>query len=353
MLDYTANAVAYWPVGSTRATFQALDGDADEKVSELLAADGDALPDEVVEDFWGRVEQNLRDGRIRLIFVADDIPRELRRIIEFLNEQMSRAEVLGVEIKQYVNSDGGLRTLVPRVISKTVAAEDIKRPSSPRTTHRWDHESFITAVKNESGNEASVIAESIYEWAKRRSTVGWEGGANASMLIRIPGASRSAFVLYASGRIDLYFAYLEETGGVFAQPDLRSDLLARLNSAVSASLDPASASGFTKLSACPAPEPRCGGEVHSGLGLGIRCNRISAGRESWNGASCRPLTGQRSTPRPTSWGSLSAGTSRTWNARRSRATLKGPSALTPCWTVWPTADSCTSSDSLRNGPLRG
>ena len=38
---------------------------------------------------------------MRLLFVADQIPKELRRIIEFLNEHMSRIEVLGVEIRQY------------------------------------------------------------------------------------------------------------------------------------------------------------------------------------------------------------------------------------------------------------
>ena len=47
------------------------------------------------------MKTNLQAGKIRLIFVADVIPSELRRIVEFLNQQMDPGEVLAVEIRQY------------------------------------------------------------------------------------------------------------------------------------------------------------------------------------------------------------------------------------------------------------
>ena len=81
----------------------------------MLGPDGDA------EAFWEQAAANLRAGRIRLVFLADEIPRELRRVVEFLNEQMT-AEVIAIEVKQYVGPEG-LRTLVPRVIGQTAAAE--------------------------------------------------------------------------------------------------------------------------------------------------------------------------------------------------------------------------------------
>ena len=37
-----------------------------------------------------------------MIFLADTIPPELKRIVEFLNEQMDPAEAFAVEVKQYV-----------------------------------------------------------------------------------------------------------------------------------------------------------------------------------------------------------------------------------------------------------
>jgi hypothetical protein len=41
----------------------------------------DAISD--LDTYWDTVEQNLRNGQVRLLFVADEIPSELRRIIEF------------------------------------------------------------------------------------------------------------------------------------------------------------------------------------------------------------------------------------------------------------------------------
>ncbi len=47
-------------------------------------------------------------GRIRLVFVADEIPATLQRLVEFLNEQMPTVEVLAVEIRQRINGGTGL-----------------------------------------------------------------------------------------------------------------------------------------------------------------------------------------------------------------------------------------------------
>ena len=86
MLDYAANGVAYWPVQQLIADFEATCTDsgvnAEEEVKKLT---GGALePDE----FWMQVKTNLQAGRIRMVFVADEIPSELRRIVEFLNGQL-------------------------------------------------------------------------------------------------------------------------------------------------------------------------------------------------------------------------------------------------------------------------
>jgi hypothetical protein len=68
-----------------------------------------------------------------MVFVADVIPAELRRIVEFLNEQMDPAEVLAVEIRQFVGE--GMKTLVPRVMGQTAEAEKKKKSTGkPRST---------------------------------------------------------------------------------------------------------------------------------------------------------------------------------------------------------------------------
>src|SRR5688572_3259628 len=96
MLDYAANAVAYWPIEHIRTALEktcALAG-AERTLTDLLGDGAD------IEKFWSTVAENLRNGNVRLVFVADELPVELKRIIEFLNEQMFPAEVLGVELRQ-------------------------------------------------------------------------------------------------------------------------------------------------------------------------------------------------------------------------------------------------------------
>ena len=130
MLDYAANAVVYWPVEQIRAEFENSNDDSDEKIAEFLGEDINS------EDFWQRVKTNLQAGKIRMLFVADVIPPELRRIVEFLNEQMDPGEVLAVEIKQYVGE--GMKTLVPRVIGQTAEAE-----KKHRTPSAWSGYWFV------------------------------------------------------------------------------------------------------------------------------------------------------------------------------------------------------------------
>lgn len=138
MLDYAANGVVYWPADKLRAEFQTrciAEGADPEAV--FRASLGDELD---IDQFWADVEQNLRSGRIRLTFVADVIPPELRRVIEFLNEHMTPTEIVGVEIRQYVGA-GGITTLVPRFIGQTEEARVQKLGSgrASSTDVEWDH----------------------------------------------------------------------------------------------------------------------------------------------------------------------------------------------------------------------
>ena len=96
MLDYAAHAPETWKVDELRRTFEnaATESgtDPEEELAKLLQADG--TPD--VDGFWEKVSTNLDARRIRLLFVADKIPDELARVVEFLNEQMQNIEVLAV-----------------------------------------------------------------------------------------------------------------------------------------------------------------------------------------------------------------------------------------------------------------
>ena len=129
VLDYAANAVAHWSLDQIQAEYRQQcdrdDIDPDERLDSFVDSDDDKDLESKASAFWQSVKTNLMAGKVRLLFVADVIPHELRRIIEFLNSQMDPAEVLGVEIRQYVGQ--GIRTLVPRVIGQTAEAEQRKK----------------------------------------------------------------------------------------------------------------------------------------------------------------------------------------------------------------------------------
>jgi len=137
MLDYAANSSKYWPVDRIR-TLAVKQYESEDQLNDLIIAlvdqdSGDEI--DIIENYWTKVEENLRDERVRLLFVADSLPKELKRIIEFLNGQMSRVEVLGVELAQFLGSD--FKAIVPRVYGQTEMIRQTKqrtRTRGPRVT---------------------------------------------------------------------------------------------------------------------------------------------------------------------------------------------------------------------------
>lgn len=126
MLEYAANAVRTWTAADLRRTFERtcehFGNNADDELAEFLRdrqvpEDGseseEAAP---ADEFWDKVATNLRAKNLRLLFVADSVPIELERIVEFLNEQMPKIEVLAVEVKRFQNQSSEI--FVPRFIGQ-------------------------------------------------------------------------------------------------------------------------------------------------------------------------------------------------------------------------------------------
>ena len=199
MLDYAANGVAYWPPGTLQASFVAT------CERRKLVAEEEFLRLQTQFDqsqFWQLADRNLAEGKLRLLFVADRIPVELRRIVEFLNGQMNRTEVLAVEIVQYVG--GGLSALVPRVIGQVGSTN--KNPAS-KPSRTWDLPTLLEELTSKVGPEAAESARRIYEGALERRPqiqVRWGRGAtvgNFSLTYAVDGASRTLAYIETNGRL--------------------------------------------------------------------------------------------------------------------------------------------------------
>lgn len=175
MLDYAANAITYWPVERIQAEIESVAAhrglDPDMLIQEFLGEDQDIL------EYWQKVKTNLSNGKIRLIFVADEIPKELQRIVEFLNKQMSPAEVYAVEIKQYMGH--GVKSLVPRVVGNTMDAELRKAAGTSLEKKQWDKDSFLAVLAERQNQKEMEVAKQILAWAEDRNLrIAWGSGAS-------------------------------------------------------------------------------------------------------------------------------------------------------------------------------
>lgn len=219
MLDYAANASRHWPVAHMRERFaancEASGLDPEEKLAEFLGVDEDS------EDFWDTANKNLQDGKIRLLFVADVIPPELQRIVEFLNKQMDRTEVLAIEIKHFVGQ--GRRSLVPRVIGQTTEAQQ-KKSTRTRTTTNEE-------VLEELSPEEERVAKEILDWSGNNfSRVNWKGASFVPVLEYGSVFSHNPITVYCRGkvpRVQIKFKRMKNRNGL--SDETRLELVRRLN----------------------------------------------------------------------------------------------------------------------------
>jgi hypothetical protein len=226
MLDYAANAVVYWPIEHLVQQFDATCRRREviptEEITAFVGAESDP------SSFWDRAKTNLQAGRIRMIFVADIVPPELRRIVEFLNQQMDPAEVLAVEIKQFAGR--GLRTLVPSVIGRTAEADRRKGPLGPKRL--WSEESFFSDLSDRGRGASAGAARRLLAWATGRGLrVVWGKGqfeGSFSPVLDLDSAACPTFSVYTGGMVQVSFQWFMNRPP-FDDEDSRRELRDRLN----------------------------------------------------------------------------------------------------------------------------
>ena len=246
MLDYAANAVAYWPVEQVRLKFEArceaAGLDPEQTLREFARSDSDA------GDFWQRVKTNLSAGRIRMVFVADVIPTELRRVVEFLNEQMDPAEVLAIEVRQFVGR--GLKTLVPQLFGQTENARGKKASRGAERAEKIGQEDFLRAFDAHHKERDRAFIRRIVEWS---GTTGLapsfsQKTKHATFIPVLKVAERNLYPLsiWDTGQIWVQMRWLKNHPP-FSDPASRAALQERLSGITGLSVTDAGMEGFPRL----------------------------------------------------------------------------------------------------------
>ena len=236
MLDYAANAVSYWNVNDIKEHYEYTCSQkgtsADECLMELLGSE------ELCANYWNMVQTNLKASKIRLLLVADTIPREMKRIIEFLNEQMTTCIILGVEIKQF-KGQNNFKTLVPRVIGATTMAQNQKSVVKAVIGEQWNKDRFFAEINAKDPSHYQIYLTIFEESQKLFDDIWWGSGLKTASFIpnlRIDKLFIQLYSVYSYGAVEIQFQYLKAKQP-FENEDKRLELLNMLNAALGIKLD--------------------------------------------------------------------------------------------------------------------
>lgn len=229
MLDYAANGTAYWKAGAVADGFAASATRAGHDPDLLLAEFLDGAT--TADAFWEQVDANFAAGRIKLVFVADSIPRELARIVEFLNEQM-KADVRAVELNWFTG--GGVTALAPRVIGETERAAAAKTPGAT-TPPPIGREEWVAKHLAPLGDSVAAAADrfiAAVEAAGGRAEVTKAQGSIIAVF-DLPNTTLYpvSLVPFGKGSVTLNLAYLVSRPA-FASERARQDIYDQLTALV-------------------------------------------------------------------------------------------------------------------------
>lgn len=149
---------------------------ADESLLDALAHDNDL--DE--EDFRRAVNDNLHNGRMRLIIAVDKITDELKRTVSYLNRHTTKdVGFLAFEIRR--EEDEGVEILLPEIYGEESVREKKRGSGGPLL----DRETLLAGIRERSESAAHTVA-SVLDWAENetRLTVRYTGRAGVRFLVR-------------------------------------------------------------------------------------------------------------------------------------------------------------------------
>ncbi len=225
ILDYAANGLARWKANDLRSKFEA---ECEKKNQQPMDVFAEAFGLELeFEAFWNLVKTNLEAKRIRMLLVADVIPREVKAVVEFLNAQMDPAELLALELKQYTG-ENGLRTIVPAIFGQTETARSTKGAS---TGQSWTEESVLAELESRQGVAIADVARKIVAWLHLHKAMincgrgKADGSINAAFYSQ--GQKVHPLTIYTVGRMYVNTGYC--MSGSFADPAKRLEWLHKLN----------------------------------------------------------------------------------------------------------------------------
>lgn len=223
MLEYAGNGHYYWGKDEIR-----------EYAEQFAKGQGLTIEDDIrllqpgmvdtVDSFFQQIEDNLREGQMRLVSFLDEAPPELKSVVDFLNKQMERAEVLLVEARQYEKE--GLRVVAPTLFGYTEEARQVKKIVTVTKSARkkWNKEMFFADAKERlSKNEFETVTKLVEKARLFMSEISFgTGKLIGSFPVKLPQLAKYSILnVNSNGDLCIPFGGINKTG---KEEALRDDL---------------------------------------------------------------------------------------------------------------------------------
>jgi len=212
MLDYAANGQYYFTKdkidGFISDQADKLEIDAEQYVISINPVDCTSK-----DEYLELIDNNLHEGQIRMVFFMEEAPMELKSIVDFLNKQMERSEMLIVEAKQFKKDD--FKIVVPSLFGYTEQSRMIKKTVTVKTASRktWNEELYFEKLL-ERISDPNIVAKqkAIYQFIQKNPDLQVKFGAGketGSISCSLPQFSnRNILGISTDGNIFFSFASL-------------------------------------------------------------------------------------------------------------------------------------------------
>lgn len=214
MFEYAANGHYYWTKDQMRElaeqTAESRGSTLDDQLSALAPNDIEGI-----DAFFEKFQENLREGQLRLVFFLEKSPLELRSLVDFLNRQMERSEVLLVEAQMFERD--GARFVVPSLFGYSEEARRVKRvvTISTRKKRKWDKESFFEKLVQQTDTATVAAVQKLYDFALSQPyDIRWGKGPRTGtmgFLILHAVSAPSVLLVDTNGRLSFAFRRLGES----------------------------------------------------------------------------------------------------------------------------------------------
>ncbi len=228
MFEYAANGHYYWTSDIIKGYAEETASRKGQNLDESLRA-LHPTNDESIDAFFSRVQENLREGQLRIVFFLEESPMELRSVVDFLNRQMERSEVLLVEARQFeLNKQ---RVVAPMLFGYTEQARQVKRSITVNTSasrKKWDRSSFMAEARNRLGDQQAKSLEVIHDQFQSIGyDISWGTGANTgSFGIKARSiCPRSLLTINSNGNMSLNFGWINGSDTAEKARDRLSELM--------------------------------------------------------------------------------------------------------------------------------